>query len=92
MSNGPGQLGGEFTVLDPWKIPALNTLLLLSSGVTITFAHWALKKGQRSEQLPPDHLSGNEPNTRLYYNSPLNPNFGYDNRYTLKDSEGNTFC
>jgi len=46
-TNGPGNVGGEFTLLDPWKIPALNTLLLLSSGVTITFAHWALKKQQR---------------------------------------------
>jgi len=46
-SNGPGEVGGDFTLLDPWKIPALNTLLLLSSGVTITFAHWALKKGNR---------------------------------------------
>jgi cytochrome c oxidase subunit 3 len=46
-TNGPGDVGGEFTILDPWKIPALNTLLLLSSGVTITLAHWALKKGNR---------------------------------------------
>ena len=46
-TNGPGNVGGAFTLLDPWKIPALNTLLLLSSGVTITFAHWALKKGNR---------------------------------------------
>lgn len=46
-TNGPGDVGGAFNVLDPWKIPALNTLLLLSSGVTITFAHWALKKGNR---------------------------------------------
>ena len=46
-TNGPENLGGEFTLLNPWKIPALNTLLLLSSGVTITFAHWALKKQQR---------------------------------------------
>ncbi|MBI5041771.1 MAG: cytochrome c oxidase subunit 3 [Gammaproteobacteria bacterium] len=46
-TNGPSNLGGEFKLLDPWKIPALNTLLLLSSGVTITFAHWALKKGNR---------------------------------------------
>jgi cytochrome c oxidase subunit 3 len=46
-TNGPGEMGGPFTILDPWKIPALNTLLLLSSGVTITFAHWALKKGNR---------------------------------------------
>lgn len=47
-TNGPAHLGGEFSVLDPWKIPALNTLLLLTSGVTITFAHWALKKGDRT--------------------------------------------
>lgn len=46
-TNGPAQLGGEFNLLDPWKIPAINTLLLLSSGVTITLAHWALKKGNR---------------------------------------------
>ena len=46
-TNGPAEMGGDFSILDPWKIPALNTLLLLSSGVTITFAHWALKKGNR---------------------------------------------
>ncbi len=46
-TNGPTNAGGDFSVLDPWDIPALNTLLLLSSGVTITIAHWALKKGRR---------------------------------------------
>jgi cytochrome c oxidase subunit 3 len=29
-------------ILDPWKIPALNTLILLMSGVTITLAHHAI--------------------------------------------------
>lgn len=31
-----------------WGIPALNTLILLSSGVTITFAHWGFKLEKRS--------------------------------------------
>ncbi|TCK17079.1 cytochrome c oxidase subunit 3 [Thiogranum longum] len=47
-TNGPGDMGGEYEAMGAWGIPAINTLLLLSSGVTITFAHWALKKGQRS--------------------------------------------
>ncbi|MET0051752.1 MAG: cytochrome c oxidase subunit 3 [Candidatus Thiodiazotropha sp.] len=42
-SNGPGEQGGEYEPMGPWGIPAINTLLLLSSGATITWAHWGLK-------------------------------------------------
>ena len=35
-------------VIPAWDIPAWNTAILLTSGATVTFAHWALKKGNRS--------------------------------------------
>jgi cytochrome c oxidase subunit 3 len=38
---------GARAVSDPWRIPALNTLILLASGVTITWAHWGLMRGRR---------------------------------------------
>ncbi len=47
-TNGPGDVGGKFETIGAWGIPAINTLLLLSSCVTVTFAHWALKKNQRT--------------------------------------------
>lgn len=34
-------------VIPAWGLPAVNTALLLSSGVTVTFAHWALKADRR---------------------------------------------
>jgi len=36
-------------VIGAWGIPALNTLILLSSGATITWAHWGLKQGRRRQ-------------------------------------------
>jgi len=50
-SNGPGQVGGSFQTIPPWGLPLLNTLILLSSGVTVTIAHHALKAGRRGTLL-----------------------------------------
>ncbi|MDH0749359.1 cytochrome c oxidase subunit 3 [Pseudomonas sp. GD03842] len=35
-------------VIDPWHLPLINTVLLVSSSVTLTLAHHALKRGHRS--------------------------------------------
>lgn len=43
----PGPTG----TLDAWGIPALNTLILLTSAVTVTWAHWSLKRNRRKELL-----------------------------------------
>jgi cytochrome c oxidase subunit 3 len=50
---GPGLAaeGLRFTPMGAWGIPAINTLLLLSSGVTVTWAHWGLKKGKRMQLI-----------------------------------------
>jgi len=40
---------GPVEVISPWGIPLLNTLLLLSSSVTLTVAHKGLKSGARSQ-------------------------------------------
>ncbi|MFI8482139.1 cytochrome c oxidase subunit 3 [Pseudomonas sp. NPDC078700] len=34
-------------VIDPWHLPLINTILLVSSSFTVTFAHHALKKDHR---------------------------------------------
>ncbi|WP_020409194.1 cytochrome c oxidase subunit 3 [Hahella ganghwensis] len=45
----PNLFPGPKEVISPWQIPLLNTLLLLSSSVTITIAHHAIKKDERSK-------------------------------------------
>jgi cytochrome c oxidase subunit 3 len=40
-----------FTPMGAWGIPAINTALLLTSGVTLTFAHFALLKNNRSRLI-----------------------------------------
>ena len=39
---------GPAEVIDPWHLPLLNTLLLVSSSITLTIAHHALKKDRRN--------------------------------------------
>lgn len=43
----PKLFPGPKEVIDPWHLPLINTLLLVSSSFTVTFAHHALKKNNR---------------------------------------------
>mgnify|MGYP001826231797 FL=1 len=47
-TNGPGEVGGDFETMGPLGLPLLNTILLLTSSVTITIAHHALIEGKRN--------------------------------------------
>ena len=51
-TNGPSKLGpredGSYEVVPAFGLPAINTLILLTSGITITIAHHALREGKRN--------------------------------------------
>ena len=47
-SAGPGASGAPVPV-GAWGLPALNTLILLTSGATVTWAHWGLQKGKQTQ-------------------------------------------
>lgn len=49
INPNPKLFPGPSQVIGTWGIPAINTLLLLSSAVTVTWAHWGLKKGRRRQ-------------------------------------------
>jgi cytochrome c oxidase subunit 3 len=49
-SEGP-YLTGAFKPMEAWGLPAVNTLLLLTSGVTLTWAHHALMDNKRTQLL-----------------------------------------
>ncbi len=50
-TNGPADIGGAFQTIPAWGLPLLNTLILLTSGITLTIAHHALKAGNRKQLL-----------------------------------------
>ncbi len=47
---GPG-IKETFSPMGAWGIPALNTALLLTSGATLTWAHWGLLKNNRTHLI-----------------------------------------
>lgn len=47
VNPNPQQFPGPAEVIPAWGIPALNTLLLLSSAVAVTWAHWGLLVNRR---------------------------------------------
>ena len=48
-TGGPAEVGGSFQTIPAFGIPFLNTLILLTSGFTVTMAHHALKKDLRGK-------------------------------------------
>ena len=40
--------GTQAEAMGAWGLPFINTLILVTSSVTVTFAHWALKKSKRA--------------------------------------------
>ena len=50
-TTGPSELYSYLEPMGAWGLPALNTLILLSSGVTVTWAHHGLIAGNRQQLL-----------------------------------------
>ena len=50
-NNGPARIGGEYETMGWFGLPLLNTLILLTSGVTVTIAHHAIQAGNRKKMV-----------------------------------------
>ena len=47
----PQAIAGPKAAMEAWGIPAFNTLVLLTSGVTITIAHWGIFKKKMTQAV-----------------------------------------
>lgn len=50
-NNGPDKLGDAYQAMHWFPLPVLNTVILLTSGVTCTIAHHAIKHGDRAKMV-----------------------------------------
>ncbi len=50
-TNGPAAVGGEYEKMGAWGLPAINTFILLTSGATVTWAHWGLVANKRKQLI-----------------------------------------
>lgn len=51
MTASPAGVIEPFQTMGPWPLPTINTALLLTSGVTLTIAHHALRDNDRSKTI-----------------------------------------
>ncbi|MCW7537414.1 cytochrome c oxidase subunit 3 [Aquabacterium sp. A7-Y] len=51
ITGSPAGIVEPFQTVGPWPIPTINTALLLTSGVTLTIAHHALREGHRGKTI-----------------------------------------
>ncbi|WKB52068.1 cytochrome c oxidase subunit 3 [Eleftheria terrae] len=51
ITGSPAGIVEPFLRVGPWPIPTINTALLLTSGVTLTIAHHALREGHRAKTI-----------------------------------------
>jgi cytochrome c oxidase subunit 3 len=51
MTASPADIVEPFSTVGPFWLPTINTALLLSSGVTLTIAHHALRDGNRARTI-----------------------------------------